>query len=582
MKAAIAAVVIAFLPWPTAVSADEALDREMKQDVVLRALVDELQRGAVGLELEDLERPYFIEYGLVDSASASVSAALGAVIRSNERRSRRLRTDVRVGSYELDNTNFGGEYDGYFGGGWFGFGRGAPVPIEDDYYALRQAFWWATDRSYKSAVETLEKKKAFMKTKMIEDKPEDFSRETPAVFLEDRLEPRVNSDRLQEMAVVLSAVFGDYPQVQRSGTSLSATAGNKYLVNSEGTRLRSSGRHYSLSVTATVQADDGMKLSDSFSVQVRKLDEFPPMDELKQRCHKLAEQLLQVKDAPILEPYSGPVLFEAKPAASIFSSRFGRNFAGGQRNVGSRTSPDDFENKLDKRILPRFMNVVDDPTQQRLADKPVMGHYVYDSQGVPARPVTLVEGGRLKTLLMSRNPSKESKQSTGHGRGSYRPRAGIGCLIVTVEEGTDAEALEQEMLEACEDEDLEYGIRIASLGSVGGGERFGRYRRYYGGYDLGGSYSGGGSTPLLIYKVYPDGRQELVRGAQIARFDLKAFKRVLAAGDQPYLLNRGGAFEEQTVVAPGMLFEELDLAKIDQDFDQPPILPNPLVRGQQE
>ncbi len=68
-----------------------------------------------------------------------------------------------------------------------------------------------------------------------------------------------------------------------------------------------------------------------------------------------------------------------------------------------------------------------------------------------------------------------------------------------------------------------------------------------------------------------------MRGVEIGQFDLKAFKRMLAAGNQPYVLNNSGG-SGRTIVVPALLFEELDLAKIDRDFDTPPILPNPLAR----
>ena len=85
-----------------------------------------------------------------------------------------------------------------------------------------------------------------------------------------------------------------------------------------------------------------------------------------------------------------------------------------------------------------------------------------------------------------------------------------------------------------------------------------------------------------MYKVYPDGREELVRGAEIAQVDLKAFKRMLAAGDTPFVHNTGAWGGSTTVSAPAMLFEELDLAKVDHDFDKPPILPSPLARTQDD
>jgi TldD protein len=298
---------------------------------------------------------------------------------------------------------------------------------------------------------------------------------------------------------------------------------------------------------------------------------------LKQRCRTMAEQLIRIKNAPKLESYTGPVLFDAQPAASVFSQRFARRFTGGQRSVGGRSSPDDFEKKLNKRVLPRFLNVVDDPTRETVAGEAVMGHYAYDDQGVEARPVKLVEDGRLHALVMSRNPSKEFKESTGHGRGQYRPRASVGCLVVTPTTDADAASLREELLEACQDEDLEYGMRVASLGSAGAGGG-GRYSRFADALDFMGYSSRGGTAPLAMYKVYPDGKEELVRGAQIAQISLKAFKRVLAAGDKPYVLNTGGVSGGRTVVAPALLFEELDLTEIDQDFDKPPIIPNPLVR----
>jgi len=570
-------VIVALICFlPTAAWADETVKEEMKRDVVLRALVDELERGKVGLELEDLKRPYFIEYALVDAASASASAKLGALTSSNEYRSRRLRTDVRVGSYELDNTNFRGDYGGFYYGGMFGGGMGASIPIEDDYNAIRQGIWWATDRQYKSVTENYERKLAFMKTKMIEDKPNDFSREEPVVHFEDQLGVSIDLPQLERTAVELSRLFRDYPDIQSSSVSISGSGGNNYLINTEGTRLRISDMRFSVSINATVQADDGMKLSDSINVYARRLKDLPSLEELSQRCDKMVKRLIEVKNAPKLEAYTGPVLFDAEAAAALFSQRLAGKFAGGQRPVGSASDPDDFEKKLGKRILPRFMNVVDDPTQETINDVPVMGHYLYDDQGVKVRPLTLVEDGRLKALVMSRNPSKEFNKSTGHGRGAYQPSTSVGCLIVTATDAADDEALKAQLLEACEDEELEFGIRIASLGSIGGGRA--GYYEYFSGFDFGGfAGRGGGTTPLAMYKVYPDGREELVRGAETARFDLRVFKRILAAGDRPYVLNTGGV-QGRTIVAPAMVFEELDLAKIERDFDKPPILPSPLSR----
>ncbi len=543
MRLTVAIALVALIPYER-VRGDESVEREMKQDVVLRALVDELERGRTGLKLEGLEHPYFIEYGAIDIALAAVSADLGAVARRREGRLRRLRTALRVGSYVLDNTNFRGD----------AYGGSVSMPIEDDYNALRQMVWWATDRHYKQVVEAFEKKKAFMKSKIIEDKPDDFSRESPVVHFGDRGKTAVETAPLERLALALSAVFKDFPEIQNSHVEVQGMAGNKYLVNTEGTRLRTAESRFSISVAATVQADDGMRLSDSLSLHARNLQDLPPLEELSERCREMAGRLITVKNAPTLDSYTGPVLFEPEAAAAIFVQNFGHRFTGGQRSVGSSSSPDDFEKKLERRLLPRFLNVMDDPTHETLAGVQVMAHYEYDDQGVKARPVTLGEKGRLKALLMSRNPSKTFSNSTGHGCGVFRPSASVGCLIVTATEASDSAALNEELLEACADEGLEYGLRIVSLG--------------------------GASAPLVMHKVYADGREESARGAAIAGIDLRAFKRLLAVGDTPYVLNSGRWYGSATTASvPALLFEELDLAKVDRDFDKPPILPHPLARA---
>ena len=547
MRRSCPVVLILTLLVVTPVLANPDVQQEIKQDVVLRALVDELARNQSGLELEGFERPYFIEFGLDDSVQAWVAAELGSVLMSSPYRSRQLRCELRVGSYELDNTNFGGGYGR--GGG------GARLPIEDDYDAIRQAIWWATDREYKDVVEAFEKKKAFMESKMIEDKPHDFSRAEPVVYFEPRVilefgpvfyavaakkppQPyEAQLDPLEELVIAVSSAFKDYPELHESGVSLHIEIGNDYLVNTEGTRLRRMHSSCTLSAHASVQADDGMTLADSFEVVARSFEEMRPESDFIERCRKMAEQLMQVKQAPKLKAYTGPVLFKPKAAAHVFSDVFADNFCGGQRPLGSSTSPDDFEKKIGKRVLPRSVDVVDDPTRSELEGEPVMGHYLYDDQGVKARPVQLVEKGKLQAQLMSRNPSKLTDKSTGHGRGGWGPSASVGCLVLTSEDGADEAALREELLEACDDEDLEYGIVVTSLGEVGsdGGG-------YYG-------YSGGGSTPLVMHKVFPDGKEELVRGAQFGEIDLKVFKRILAVGDKLAVINEGRGSSGSTVAA---------------------------------
>src|SRR5512142_353069 len=77
LATALVAAAAHLAPAQEAVTADQgAVAREMQQDVVLRALVDELQRSHAELKLEGFDRPYYIEYGLTDLRRAEASAQL--------------------------------------------------------------------------------------------------------------------------------------------------------------------------------------------------------------------------------------------------------------------------------------------------------------------------------------------------------------------------------------------------------------------------------------------------------------------------------------------------------------------------
>ena len=115
---------------------------------VQKAMQDEIARSMKDLQMGDEPRPYYVAYTISDVEQATTSATLGAVTASHSYRGRLLRTDLRVGDASFDNTNFEGG------------SRVESVPIEDDYAALRREMWLRSDEAYKTAVETLARKRA--------------------------------------------------------------------------------------------------------------------------------------------------------------------------------------------------------------------------------------------------------------------------------------------------------------------------------------------------------------------------------------------------------------------------------------
>src|SRR6266436_9827772 len=146
-------------------------DAQAKRSPLLAALQAELERSMK--TLSTLDPPaYYMGYAVTETQRVDVSGSNGALLNSNEARSRWLEVSVRTGSYALDNSHKFGERQTASGGA-------APVPIDDDAEVLRRAVWLETDKQYRAASEALIKIKTGKEVKVetAEGRAPDFSRE---------------------------------------------------------------------------------------------------------------------------------------------------------------------------------------------------------------------------------------------------------------------------------------------------------------------------------------------------------------------------------------------------------------------
>ncbi len=518
-------------------------------DVVLRAMVDELQRSMLHLEMEDLPKPYFIQLRARDRRVNSISAAYGGLQRSDERRVRDFISRARVGDLSLDNTNFAR-----------GSGRSSVLPLDDDYQALRHAMWLTLDDDYKQSVETLTAKVAYLKDTHVEDRPDDFSPAPPVQATEPR--PTIAFDRpaWEQRIRDLSARFEKFPKIQDADVSLIAGTETEWLVNSEGSRIRGSDTGIWIRINAEIQAEDGMRLSDSRTYLGETPEQLPPAEKMFAAVDELCTQLIALASAPTLEQYSGPVLLEPEAAATAFESLLGDRLAARATPIGSGGRDDSFEKKLGLRVLPRSFRIYDDPRTKMLGDTVLAGSYRFDEEGTPPQRVDLVEKGVLKALVSGRGPTRKVKTTNGHARaqGYTDARATIGCLYIADDNGLSPEDLRKELRDAAREEGLEFALRISAVEDGGGGAI---------------------GDPVYAYKVHAEtGAETLVRGLKFQPVEPKTLKRILAGGAQTAVHNSLSGIAT-SVIAPAVLFEELELSKTQQEFDKPPILPSPATRS---
>lgn len=526
-----------------------AEDRGATSDVVLRAMVDEVDRAMADLKIEGLPAPYFIQVNGQDRMSWSIRAAYGGLVGSDENRSRYAYVRTRVGSYVLDNTNIPRS-----------FGVPGLLPLEDDYTALRHALWLMLDQDYKNAVEMFARKEAYLKGKAPEDRPDDFTKGDPVVVVTSPVELGFDKGEWERRTVQLSKRIQRYPKIQNSGVSLRAGVSTEWVVTSDGTRLRKEDSGLFLEVEAGIQAADGMRLSDSRTYLAERVDQMPAIERVEADIDEMCGKLVALSEAPVLEQYSGAVLFEPEAAGVVFASLLSEGLCAKPIPLGAGGWGDrSFEKKLGLRVLPRSFTAVDDPRTDTFDGTILAGAYDYDDEATPAARVELVGKGKLANLVAGRAPTKRVKKTTGHGRSSgfSDARATIGCLFLEDEDAISDEELRQELLEAAKDEGLPFAMRVEALAAGG---------------------SGSLGNPLYAYKVDVEtGQEELVRGMRFLGVEARSLKRIFAAGKKRAVYN-SMASVGSSVIAPAVVFEELELAKIEAEFDKRPILLPPAQR----
>ncbi len=556
-------------------------------DTVLRAMRDELARSVAHLKLDSHDKPYFIEYAVLENESFNISAVFGALVRSSRELGRDLFVRLRIGSYELDNSEMGGA-SGVFASLAAPPGTQVSLTLDDNYYALRHRIWLATDSAYKEAIEQLARKQAYLKDRIERDRVPDFSREDAVAAIAPRRKLEFDRTEWERKVREWSAILREFPEIHESSVTLRAQLFHKYLVNSEGTKVRQPLVVISIDARASTQAADGMRLQHHVSFHGNSFEDLAPPEEVANAIRQMASELTQLSTAPVFSSsYTGPVLFVGRASAEMFAQLLAPQLSGERAPIGDtyRTWKQ-LADMMGRDVLPRFLSVYDDPTQHSFDGKGLIGGYLIDDEGVAARRVSLIDQGVLKTLLMSRRPRKGMLRSNGHGRmmASGRVIPYTGNLFIVAEGGKSHAELKKSLIDICRSQNLEFGIVIEVLENPAltdfnpiDGSRTSISRGAAQGESL--------SNPVLAYKVYADdGREELVRGMRTGAISVHLFKKIVSSSKESIVYNRvsSAGFHSTgqfgiptTIIAPSVLLEEMDIKPAADAQPKPVLLTHP-------
>ncbi|MXZ56394.1 MAG: hypothetical protein F4227_08635 [Gammaproteobacteria bacterium] len=543
--------------------------QEQSEDILVQALKDEMQRTLAELkdEEENSGEIYFVSYRVVDTRFVSKNYELGGTVASTRGGNRTLEVDLRVGSYEVDQSNF-------MGRGVSNRPFSADLPIEDDYDEIRRIAWRLTDSVFKSRINAYaQKQTALANQSSTEERDPDFTKEEA---FEYRSDTKFDDEQLASFAATgkdLSALFKGAADIYSSRVTTTASNRRTVFLNSEGSFVDFEEQKCQILTTASTQNENGQELRDFRAHIAIDCSELPDTETMISDVRGMISSLQTMRLASELdEVYFGPIMFEGQAAAQFMKtyliSKLSTSRPPLTANPGQfRPDRNSFMDRIGARIASRQINVVNDPTMTEYDGRRLIGSYPVDLEGVPPQRTLLVEQGRLQTMLTTRTPVDDFRKSNGSTRWfGFGGGTGIpGNVLIEPEDGLSAEDMKEELWQLLVDFNVDFGVvvrQISSPNAITGSTR-------------------GLASVMEAYKVYPDGREEMLAPVEILDITDRTLRDIVAVSeevtqfDTTHYSGTGTNSIPVSIVAPSFIIEELGVRKVQGSGSLPPVVPHP-------
>ena len=567
---------------------------------ILDAIAEEMNRAMTQLEIPNAPKPYHIAYKITEVDVNDAAASLGQTTSKRNRHFVNLEARVRVGKPDFDNSNFAvaqaEEIDAVVA---------INLPLEATPRIARRAAWLVTDSAYKEALMQLRAKMEARRAGSSRPAGVPAWTQEKAVVSEEPVlvSPLESLDELESRAKAVSAVFRDQPMVRDSRVAVTSYLERRWYLTTEGTSVTDTRRASGVLIAASGQADDGEALGQYFLRYGTTAKDLPNEDELKGESKKLVDTIGALVKAPVLDRYSGPVLFEGEGAVGLIRYSLAPHLGG--TPVPEGLNPQEVKmfggaltDKVGLKVLSPKLSIADDPTAKAGAGKSLIGGYKIDDEGVAARRVDVVQDGTLKTLLTSRTPSQKGQKSNGHARRTAEGGAFHGSatnLFVTGKGGIPRAALVKKLIATARGEGLKFGLLVRRFddAAITSAPEWSRRELVQ---MIKTTDQALPPAAVLAYRVYPNGKQELVRGVQLAEVPMRAWKDVvgvskemttynfLAANESQLQLRLTGGTDdgfvpsggiESGVITPDLLLKEIDVVGLSVGDRPKPVLAKP-------
>jgi PmbA protein len=199
-------------------------------------------------------------------------------------------------------------------------------------------------------------------------------------------------------------------------------AGQMALCNSLG--VEATSRRTVCSLSALTLAGEGVGTRTGYGFSIGRE---PAELDVAAAAAMAAERAVRLLGATQPESRRLPVVFDPLVASSILAVISGA--LNGESVLKGRSM---FATRLGEAVAAPYLSIVDDPT-----DAAAFGAAGYDSEGVPTRPVRLIENGTLSRFLHNVQTGRRSGSGTTGSavRSGYRSTPGVGPRALHFEPG---------------------------------------------------------------------------------------------------------------------------------------------------
>ncbi len=523
-------------------------------------------RRALRLKVRGFPKAYYAAFVLRDTEWFNTWAGSGSVYRRRADRKRNVYCDVRVGSPQYDQVDQGGLNDNDEETESSHYVR---VPIDDrHYYGLRLGLWRLTEARFREALSDYSQREAARISTVDPNAAlRSFSHLKPLRYTKYSRPENIDEEYWVKFCKQMSKWMSELSQVSSSFVEFDGSQETKIFVNSENRVIVQNSQIYTIIATIKKLTKEGVHLEQELVINVASLKELPDTRTFKRLMRQKHERLLKLVRARQIHAFSGPVLLCPGPAGLLFHEAIGHRLEGSR--LLSSGEGQTFKGQVGKRVLNVDLTIRDNPKLKSFRGTRCVGAYDFDDEGTPAKNALLVEDGILKDFLSTRAQIlKKQYAPNGHARNAkfQRPISRMGVTIIEGKRTTSFEGLKKLLIRELHRQKKPFGMIVYE---TSGGETETTS------YDF-QAFAGEISYATLIY---PDGREECIRGVNFVGTPLQALNNIIAIGDTSEIDNAYCGAESGmvpvTTISPALLLSSLELQAKDEELVTQYILPRP-------